>query len=362
TIDNGADLIQRLENYQEKDYLQSTTYFITLHIKDPYTSITHAQLLHTLKCFLDDFIREETIQGMNTMAILKLTEFLLQHQYFVFDNRIYQQVCGGDTGLYFMELLIDIYLFYWQQPLLRLDHQDQHEIFVRCFNDIFLTWNESKEKFHELLKTMNNNDSSIQYEVNVQTKEIHYLDVEIHRHHHSTLQTRVYHDWKYQPYVLPTLHGISSIRPSNTLRMALVRAVLCCSQLNDFQEEQQYIKYSFLFHQFSFSFIHQHIEDFFLDFNAFDLSSYHDQATYDELRRQVRQWNQQTRDEKRNRLDEAQKQCIWYIHSKLKGFAVHNAKQNPTQFLPRSFHDDVNSLDGIKIEIVGIPNYPLNTK
>ncbi|CAF4763036.1 unnamed protein product, partial [Rotaria sp. Silwood2] len=55
TIDNGADLIQRLENYQEKDYLQSTTYFITLHIKDPYTSITHAQLLHTLKCFLDDF-------------------------------------------------------------------------------------------------------------------------------------------------------------------------------------------------------------------------------------------------------------------------------------------------------------------
>ncbi|CAF4845201.1 unnamed protein product, partial [Rotaria sp. Silwood2] len=141
TIDNGADLIQRLENYQEKDYLQSTTYFITLHIKDPYTSITHAQLLHTLKCFLDDFIREETIQGMNAMAILKLTEFLLQHQYFVFDNRIYQQVCGGGTGLYFMQLLIDIYLFYWQQPLLRLDQQDQHEIFVRCFDDIFLIWN-----------------------------------------------------------------------------------------------------------------------------------------------------------------------------------------------------------------------------
>ncbi|CAF4773588.1 unnamed protein product, partial [Rotaria sp. Silwood2] len=167
TIDSGADLIQRLENYQEKDYLQSTTYFITLHIKHPYTFITHAQLLHTLKCFLDDLIREETIQ-----------------------------VCGGGTGLYFMELLIDIYLFYWQQPLLRLDHQDQHEIFVRCFNDIFLTWNESKEKFHELLNTMNNNDLSIQqYEVNVQTKEIHYLDVEIHHHHHhhSTLQTRVHH-------------------------------------------------------------------------------------------------------------------------------------------------------------------------
>ncbi|CAF2949019.1 unnamed protein product [Rotaria sp. Silwood2] len=84
TVTKGADLIQRLEHY-----LQSTTYFITVCVKDPYVSIPHQPLRQTLKCFLNDYVMEDMIQGMNIMTILKLTEFLLQHQYFVYQNCLY---------------------------------------------------------------------------------------------------------------------------------------------------------------------------------------------------------------------------------------------------------------------------------
>ncbi|CAF3523408.1 unnamed protein product [Rotaria sp. Silwood2] len=359
TIDKGSDLIPRLELYQQQGHLQSTTYLITLHLKDIYTSIRHTQLLQSLRSFLDDFLNEETIEGMTISAILELTKFLLNHQYFIYQRRIYQQTIGGGTGLYFIDLLIDIYLFYWQQPLVL--NQNQHEIYVRHFNNLFLTWNESKEKFHHCLTTMNYKHSFLQYDVNIQTNEIHYLDVDIHQCL-QTFHTHVYHDWQYEPYILPNLHQDPSfLTPVHTLRMALIRAVLCCSQLQDFEDEQQYIEYSFLFHRFSFDFIRKEIKGFFLDFNIFDLSIYHNQVTYDEIRRHVRQWDRQKREEKRKHLDEGQKQCIWYIYSKLKGVALYDAQQNPIQFLPPSSQNDPSSLDGIKIEVIGLPKYPSDT-
>ncbi|CAF1164141.1 unnamed protein product [Rotaria sordida] len=358
TVVKGADLVPRLEHYQQQGYLKSTTYFVSLHIKNSYTSITHSQLLNTLKCFFDDFVMEETIEGMNTMAILKLTEFLLQHQYFIHQNHIYQQISGGGTGLYLIELLIDIYLFYWQQPLLL--YQNQHELFVRCFSDLFLTWNEPEEKLHEILNDMKKNNSYLQYDINIQTEHIHYLDVQIHHWHKQTLQTEIYHDWKYEPYILPTIYDSSTFFPWNLIQTALIRAVLCCSQIEDFENEQQYIEYSFLFNRFSFEFIRQNIQNFFIYFKVFDLMIYHDQTTYDELRRHVRQYDQEKKQEKMKHREEGQKQCIWYIYSTLKRQALARAKQNPKQLLPSFLYDDEN-LSGMTIEVVGLPDYPFGT-
>ncbi|CAF1346228.1 unnamed protein product [Rotaria sordida] len=358
TVTKGADLVQRLEYYQQQGYLQSSTYLITICIRDPYVSITHQRLLQTLKCFLDDYVMDETVQGMHTMAILKLTEFLLQHQYFVYQNCLYRQVTGGGTGLYFMNLLIDIYLFYWQQPLLL--YQNQHEIVVRCFSDLFLTWNKSKEKFQWILDEMKKKHPYIQYDINIQTKHIHYLDVQIHSWYKQTLQTEVYHDWKYEPYIMPTMYDTSSFSTWNLIQTALIRAVLCCSQLEDFQHEQQYIEYSFLFNRFSFNYVRQSIEEFFIYFKISDLTIYHDQTTYEELRRYVRQYDQENTEKKMKGREEAQKQCFWYIYSSLKGPDLIRAKQNPKQFLPSHLHD-YQHLPGITIEIVGLSDYPCYT-
>ncbi|CAF2942493.1 unnamed protein product [Rotaria sp. Silwood2] len=358
TVTKGADLIQRLEHYQQQDYLQSTTYFITVCVKDPYVSIPHQQLLQTLEYFLNDYVMEDTIQSMNRMAILKLTEFLLQHQYFLYQNCLYQQVVGGGTGLYLIELLIDIYLFYWQQPLLL--YNNQHEIFVRCFSDLFLTWNESKEKLQLIFNKMKTKDVFIQYDIIMKSEHIHFLDAQIHHWNKQILQTEVYHDWKYEPYIMPTMYDACSFSSANLIQIALIRAVLCCSQVEDFVHEQQYIEYSYLFNRFSFDYIRQSLEEFFLYFKVLDLTMYHDQATYNELRQHVRQYDQQTIKKQMKSREEAQKQCIWYIYSTLKGIDLVRARQNPRQFLPSYLCND-QDLQGIKIEIIRLSDYPWDT-
>lgn len=358
TVQKGADIIPRLEIYQKQGYLQPTTFFVTIHIKDPYVSITHQECIETLQCFLDDFIPIEGghhIQGMKSTAIIELTKLILHNQYFIYQQSIYQQILGSHTGLFFFNLLINIYLFYWQQPILL--YQNQHEIFASCFNDLFFTWNESEEKLQHLLKSMKIKHPLIKYDINIQTKQIHYLDTQIY-YNNDYFETYVYHNWKYEPYILPTIYQSSSIIPLNILRHTLIRAVLCCSQLEDFQHEQQYIEYAFLFNGFSFDFLRQHTEEFFLNFNVLDFITYPDQTTYDELRRYVRQFDEQKKKQKQKYLTETQKQCIWYIHSRLTGYSLIDAKRNPLQLLPSSYQNYIQDLEGIKIEVINVPNYP----
>ncbi|CAF1255944.1 unnamed protein product [Rotaria sp. Silwood1] len=358
TITKGSDLIPRLENYEEKGYLQATTHFITIHIQDPYICVSHEHLLKTLKQFLDDYVLEDQAEGINTMTILKLSEFLLTHQYFIFQHSIYRQVTGGGTGLYFNTLLIDIYFFYWQQTILA--YQNENEIFVRCFSEIFLTSNETKVKLERIFDKIKEKDSYIQYEIEMKTEHIHFLDAQIHHWNKQTLQTEVYHDWKFEPYIMPTMYDTSSDVPWNLIQTALIRAVLCCSQVEDFQHEQQYIIYSFLFNRFSFTYIRESLEEFFLHFKVADLPLYYDQATYNILRRHVRHYDQENKEKVMKSREEAQKQCIWYIHSSLKGFDLVRANQNPRELLPAYLREDANA-QCITIEIIHLPVYPFNT-
>ena len=357
TVFKGADIVPTLEKYQQNGFLRPTTLFVTVHIKDPYASITHPQLLHTLHCFFRDFLIGEHVENMNVSGFLELTNIVLQHQYFIYNNTIYQQMLGGSTGLYLIELLINIYLFYWQQPF--LFYNDPCEVFVRCFDQIFFTWNQSEEKLQQLLAMIKGMDASIQWTSRIQTHNMPYLDVQL-SHHNGLLHTQVYHDWRYEPYVLPYMYGGSSISTINILRTALIRAVLCCFQWEDFEEEQQYIETAFLFNQFSLTFIRKHIDEFFLLFGVMDLSIHRDQSTYNELRRYVRQFDQQQTEEKIQRCHERQKQCIWYIHSKLKGLALVNAKRNVRQHVPTFLADNLN-IPGVKVEIVSVPDYPATT-
>ncbi|CAF1618529.1 unnamed protein product, partial [Rotaria sordida] len=330
TVTKGADLIQRLEFYQQQGYLQSSTYFISICIRDPYESISHSELIKNLKHFLVDYIMDDKIQGMNLMAIIKLTEFLLQHQYFLYNNCIYQQVQGGGTGLYFLELLIDIYLFYWQQTILA--YQNQNEIFVRCFSNLFLTSNEAKEKLELIFDKIKKKDSYIQYDIQMKTEHIHFLDAQIHHWHKQTLQTEVYHDWKFEPYIMPTMYDASAFSSWNLIQTALIRAVLCCAQSRQF----------------------------FTHFQVSDFTLYYDQATYDVLRRSVRQYDEENKEKIMKSREETQKQCIWYSYSNLTGSDLYRAKQNPRELLPAYLYDNYDS-QGITIEIVHLAKYPSNT-
>ncbi|CAF1590017.1 unnamed protein product, partial [Adineta steineri] len=150
TFFKETDAVHAIEIYANKDLLLPTTLFASLHINDLCSILSHEEILQSLERFLNEYYKsDQRIQTITIDTILKLTKLILQNQFFIYKNNIYRQIKGGATESPLTILLMNIYLFYWQDELVKTMN-NQNEIFGRCFDKIFLTWNGSKNELCSL--------------------------------------------------------------------------------------------------------------------------------------------------------------------------------------------------------------------
>ena len=105
------------------------------------------------------------------------------------------------------------------------------------------------------------------------------------------LETTVNHLSRAEPYALPYIDDdddVSSKIYSKLFRSALIRAILCCSDVYQFQQEERYIELSFKLNQFSADFIGKYFCLFFREFNIGIGEFYANRhSVYGELRQRV---------------------------------------------------------------------------
>ena len=198
------------------------------------------------------------------MTIIQLVQLILQHQYFLYENKLYQQLAGGPLSLPLTKTLVNIYLWYCQLDLVSM-LSNKKELFGRCANELFFTWNESKEELQTLLdeKIIRHDKTTNIHLRTSMGHKIHYLDAEF-GHHEGILQTNVYHRVNIEPYALPYVYDTTKRQEhSYLLRDALVRAVLYCSNVDEFENERFYIELSFMINNASLDFIKETIEKFY---------------------------------------------------------------------------------------------------
>ena len=119
TFTGGVDAVQAMETYAKNGLLQKNTLLATIEIKDLITVFSHEEVLKTLERFLCDHVSDQQTSGLSHTTIIALVRLVLRLQYFVYDDKLYRQTTGGGTGLPLIKLLAEIYLFYWQQDLIK---------------------------------------------------------------------------------------------------------------------------------------------------------------------------------------------------------------------------------------------------
>ena len=131
TLERGIDVIDAIERYSSKGFLQSNTLFATACIHDLSTIIPHEQMIQTLERFLHEFLTDQQhLEGIQSSTIICLVRLLLENQYFLYENKLYQQIRGGARNSSLTILLANIYVFYWQQELIGT-LKKKNEIFGR---------------------------------------------------------------------------------------------------------------------------------------------------------------------------------------------------------------------------------------
>lgn len=287
-------------------------------------------------------------------------EFVMANQMFLFRKRVYRQSKGGTVNSPLTLLLADIYMFYRQADLVKL-LVDKDEVFGRCFDEAFLTWNGSNSSLRSLLNTtIQKQNPSLPITIAIGQK-VNYLNVQIY-HMHGKLKTKISHDMDIEPRALPYIVGHPPDTYSTLVRASLMRAVLCCSTLSDFREEHRDIKNIFFSNGFSRDYTKEKTDCFFEEFNALALQSrYTHQNAYTNIRRRIFEHDREQTEMKIKHRTEEQHQDIWYIPAALKGDDLNTLKED-FQRLWEKYRLQEPQLANVNIEIVGHPKYPDYTK
>ncbi|CAF1520348.1 unnamed protein product, partial [Adineta steineri] len=286
TFMNGTNFLQKLNVYvnNKKNDFNSKTMLVTITIKNYHTMIPHDEMLEVLKSFLGDEVFLDGIGNIPKRKAHVLAGLFLRNNYFYYNNKIYRCARGSPKGLLLSETLCHIYAFHWQKVLLEKLSLDT-QFYGRCQNQIFFTWNRSKNELCELLQIFGTQHSNIEFDIKIDST-VQFLDVHV-SNYHGTLFTRVYHDSNSQQYTLPYVVGNSKRAHSHWLRSALIRAVRYCVSVYDFNQERFYLQATCLVNGYSLEFVDHRIRHFFKHFDGISLLSVSNQDEYDKLRRRL---------------------------------------------------------------------------
>ena len=360
TFFNASDAVRAVERYAEAGLLKSTTLFATIHVNDLCTILPHGKTLEVLERFLKENVSDGRIQRLTIPTILELVRLVLKNQMFLFRKRVYRQVKGGSVNSPLTTLLANIYLFFWQADLVKA-LVDKDEVFGRCLDEVFLTWNGSNDALRSLLNTtFKRQNPSMPITIEIGQK-INYLNVQIY-HMYGKLKTKISHDMDTEPRALPYIVGHPPHMYSTLMRASLMRAVLCCSTLSDFQDEHRDIENIFCSNGYSSDYIKDKVDRFFEEFSALVLKSHcTKQDEYVNIRRRLFEYDREQTEMKIKHRMEEQRQDLWYIPAALNGEDLITLKED-FQRLWENYQLQEPQLANVNIEIIGHPKYPVYTK
>lgn len=130
TFMKGSDAVQAIQQYQQQGYLKSSTLFVTLHIQHLLSMFDHDQLIIALKKFLDQAFPSNEIENIPIPIILELIRMMFNHQYLIYNGKLYQHKHGSSDRSSLMVLFVNILLFDWEQEWID-QLKEKNEIYGR---------------------------------------------------------------------------------------------------------------------------------------------------------------------------------------------------------------------------------------
>ncbi|CAF3974076.1 unnamed protein product [Rotaria sordida] len=283
TFVNGVDFIRKLNDYIETPgcIFRPTTNFITITISNFYSMVDHDTMLSSFQYYLKDPCKLRTINGISISKIYELTTLFLRNNRFYYDDKIYRFVKGSPRSFPFTETLATLYVLSWFKSLFRQPSLEK-EFYGRYQNQLFLTWNDTKENLINMIKMANREDINIHVDIKMGSSAT-FLQAYI-ENQNGTFYSRVDHDSITQRYTIPYVIGNTKEEHSRWLRAALIRAVHYCTSVLDFNRERIYLEVSCLANGYTIEFVEKRIEQFFTHFDVLSLRSDLDQHVYKKLR------------------------------------------------------------------------------
>ena len=120
TITSGFELVKQLQEWSTNSMRQETL-FCTIDVADLYTMVSQVEGVLSLKRMLDYF-KLKHISGLKVEAIIRLSRFVMQNNYFSYNGQYYHQIRGGAMGSPLTLTMANCYMFFYEQQIVKQIH------------------------------------------------------------------------------------------------------------------------------------------------------------------------------------------------------------------------------------------------
>ncbi|CAJ0961379.1 unnamed protein product [Ranitomeya imitator] len=172
-IRDTTSALQRLDQL----CLEDNMIFVTADVESLYTSIRHQDGLDAVRFFLGTGSLDVDMVEL----ILVLLEFLLTHNAFTFNNRIYLQLQGTAMGASCAPSYANLFLGAWEREVFQDDLiQDIGHIhnWMRYIDDVLFIWEGPLVGLERMIQHLNNNTKNIRLTFKY-GRDIDFLDIKI---------------------------------------------------------------------------------------------------------------------------------------------------------------------------------------
>ena len=280
-VDQDIDFIQRLHHHHHgSSKLQPATILIRIKIQNFFNMFTYQSMVNRIMYLLAKHCKNEPINNISMIAIETLLELYLQHTLFIYQEQIYSFNRGMSNQTQFNTLLSSLCLYYWKMEKFQNNNEQfHHEFLLQYNNELFFTWNQSKDKLRTFLDTLNefygdHIDMNIEYGQKLTIQNI-YLE-NSHGQFYTTMNPT--------SMILPYVTGYPKVKYQKWFRSTLIRLIYLCTNCQDFTRQRINMEICCLISGYSYEFIENELENFnrYLNVNIYQIQT--NELIYQQLR------------------------------------------------------------------------------
>jgi hypothetical protein len=234
-IKDSKDLINIIENTS----IKQNAYLITGDITSLYTNIDTNKGIRITSTFIRKYIKDTQTQNL----MIKMLEFVLYNNYFIYNMEWYHQISGTAMGTQMAPKYANIYLQFHENILFNKREKEQQKLpklYKRYLDDILIIWEDDLESLQDFLNSLNLMNAKIKISWNIDTYSTEFLDLNIYKGNRmktkSILDLRV-HQKQLNPYMYIPFKSAHSLNAKKAfIKTEIIRYIRASSDIRNFND------------------------------------------------------------------------------------------------------------------------------
>ncbi|CAF1396857.1 unnamed protein product [Rotaria sordida] len=135
---SGFELVKKLQEWSIYNMNQDTIFCI-IDVLDLYTMIPQVEGVLSLKKMLD-YLKLKKVGGLKVETIIRLSRFVMQNNYFSYDDEFYHQIRDEAMGSLLTLTMANCYMFFFERQIAK-QIKNSGGLYFRYIDDLFIVIN-----------------------------------------------------------------------------------------------------------------------------------------------------------------------------------------------------------------------------